>query len=605
MKIKTCLRALYEKAHKNRRLRKKLTKSYVSLFLIMVLMVGTTSAWFVLYDNAIITSGNLELQSASSLRVNKGKQISNNIHIDDFILDEASSVDGRNIYFPVSGSFTTDTLNMIFREGTVGDENVRYVYKDFDLTGTSAMTNVYIKSYKIRVAKNVGTLTSAQRNDDSNYNVYQDELEISYNQSGVPTSQTIPPDCPIRIAFISDSAKTPVVIDPSARVKAYAENSDAVNNISDTGKASVTTTDSDSFLSYYYRTGSPVFSIEGNKQTTVTMVVWLEGTLEHNSKGQAINLNDYIGHEISVDVDIESNFVDMETVTFVDSTVGDDGSSNPNWIANGNAIIAMSYKDPYSSENRYKTVIMTKTDTYEWQAPLPKKAVTGISFYRLSPPNESDVDQGTVFNSWHTYTGVNSQLSSTAQGWRDSTINNGQLQESRTLTDSNNKTYNSTVYTAIRGNGYGDVSHSASDRFEKWLSPCIGYWGYTGSGGSGGGSSGGGGESGGGGGSSSGTYSVSVYVNTGQKNWPEQNANSGSVMHIHFSDGSDFAMTHTGSNRFEKSDMTIAKDVTIDYFYMQHQSGRTNIPVTKEIAITKNFNYTYDLNNEDKLVPNA
>ena len=115
-----------------------------------MLLLGLTFcfAWFTKLNVAETGADFLEFQSTSSLRINKDKSSANRITIPAFTLDEASSLDGRNIYFPLGESFTGNTAEMFFREGNAGDRNIHYVYKDFELKGTSGNTPVYIKSYK-------------------------------------------------------------------------------------------------------------------------------------------------------------------------------------------------------------------------------------------------------------------------------------------------------------------------------------------------------------------------------------------------------------------------------------------------------------------------
>ena len=501
MRCKYFFKAVAVKARRLRKADRKLAKSYVSLFLVMVLILTFSFAWFTKRNTARMGTNLLEFQSASSLRINKDKTSSNKITIPAFTLDEASSVDGRNIYFPLGASFTTTTENMFFREGNMGDENVHYVYKDFPLKGTSGNTPVYIKSYKITVADPAG----ATGTDTSVNGIYQDELKVENDSSGKPLKQLRPPNhCPIRLAFIADSGVRPVVIDPSAQVVDYADNSNAVTLVDDNGVPQLQQTAADSFSTYYYE-HTPLFVIPGGQTLNVTLVVWLEGTLENSDK--------YIGKEISVNIDIESNFAEMDTITFVDGSYGDTDSNVRYWVSNsdnyGEPIIACSYEDPYSDETpkRWKTVIMRKmkekTNDHgaEWQAEIPQKAYTNISFYRLSRQNGST--QATIYNAWHTRTGVGSMTNSNIpNNW----YINGSLQESRRFLDTSTNTYdNSLVYTAVHGNKYSTTSVES-----QRLSPCIGYWSYDP--GSGSSSTGGGGQSGGGGGSSNTTCSTTVIL---------------------------------------------------------------------------------------------
>ena len=152
-----------------------------------------------------------------------------------------------------------------------------------------------------------------------------------------------------------------------------------------------------------------------------------------------------------------------------------------------------------------KTKDKTESNGAEWQAEIPKKAVTKIAFYRLTKQNGST--QATIYNAWHTRSNLSSMVNpSIAQNHPDwYRTNTFDLQETRRFLDTSTNTYdNSLVYTAVHGNGY-EITTTPSER----LSPCIGYWSYDP--GSGSSSTGGGGQTGGGG-SSSTTCSTTVIL---------------------------------------------------------------------------------------------
>ena len=609
MKAKTILKALGTMARQRHFFGKGLIKSYVSLLLVLILGVTSTMAWFSEREAAHLESENLEFQSASSLRINKDKSSTNKITIPAFTLDEASSLDGRNIYFPVDRSFTSNTAEMFFREGNKGDENVHYVYKDFELKGTSGSTPVYIKSYKIVVSTN-GTVMN-----DGIDGIYEDQLEINYNSNGVPQSQKLPPDdCPIRLAFISDSSKTPIVIDPSAQISDrtpvtsggtttypynYAEDSDAVALIDDNGVATTQRTSNDSFSTYYFK-NHPLFTIPGGQNLPVTLVVWLEGTMG--------NCDRYIGKKISIDIDIESNFAEMEDITFIDDTAGDSGSGG-HWIGNDNPIIACSYEDPFSEETpkRWKTVMMTRKsnnssspDYYKWTCRIPKKAVQNISFYRLSKATDKPGEpQGTIYNAWHTSPNIGSMISSAniQNSWYQS--GRFDLQQTRQKTDDYGNHYNSVVYTAVHGNG-----HSITSDPKKRLSPCVGYWDYgssvtptptqapaT--------------ESGGGGGGGT-TAQIGVFVNTGEQTWIDNNCRPGNN-HLYFktANGEKKELTLIGSNYFSWSGpLAVGDEITVftieDNIGTQYRSwdASPTFEVTSEM-VGGGWNVTYSVNRDN------
>lgn len=610
MNVRAFLKALAVKTFGWGKIGKRLARSYVSLFLVIILSVTSTFAWFWERQAAEIHSEELEFQSASSLRINKDKAVGNIIHIDDAIIDEASSVDGRNIYFPLGASFTTTTSEMFFREANAGDRILgdetaqryvdspdlkgHYIYKDFVLKGTSGNTPVYIKSYKIEVSNG----TSGNVNTEVN-GVYQDELIINYT-NGIPMSQTLPPEkCPIRLAFISDSAKTPVVIDPSAHVIDYAENSDAVNLIDDNGVPSSTQrTNADSFASYYYGK-HPLFTIPGGQDLPVTLVVWLEGTIGNSDK--------YIGKKISIDIDIESNFAEMETITFVDQTAGDGGNGG-HWVDHDGTILACSYEDPFSEEDpkRWKTVMMTKSSNYSsdysWTCQIPKKAVSKISFYRLNPGSSPEL-HGTIWNAWHTAPNISAMTgnSSFGSGWLDNSANNGALQTTRQMTDGDGNRYNSVVYTATHGNGLGLIQDSDPEKEKKRLAPGVGYWDYSPGGGtptptqaptqpSGGGSK----------------ALIGVYVKTGNQTWIDTNCRSnGSHLYFKTANGGKHELSRAGSNYFSASVLLdVGDEITqfsiensINSEYRTWDASPTFM--VSSDYVSGGYNVTYEVNNDN------
>jgi hypothetical protein len=453
MKLKERIQNLFITFSDNRLLgKKKLAISYVSLFLVFTLVLVTTVAWFTVKDTASINSQAFSLESSAALRVNDGQEdLSNHLVVKDFKLEEASSVDGRNMFFPSEGNFKDSTSAMKFREGTVGDRNKTYVYKDFKLNADSDMTNVYIKGYNI-------TITSA---DGTVLGKFDGSTEIIRNDKGVPVDQKVYDPCPLRLAFITDSSKTPTVIDPSALIDEHAKNYNAVSSTNMVGSPTTKLSSCKTFSDFYFYSGESLFTLLGQKPLDVTLVAWFEGAYEDQSV-----YDKYAGASVTIDVELESNYNDMEAITFIDKTKGDDGKENP-WIKTNDCIVTMQYKDTDATQ---KTVVMKdlgEVNGYNtWTAALPKDVITDISFFRFSTTNNI------IYNSWHTKKDVNNELSDTAKGWIDDNVDNKDLyplQESRIVNGNR-----SLVYTARRGNGYGKTDST----FER-LSPCIGYWDYS------------------------------------------------------------------------------------------------------------------------------
>lgn len=598
MKLKTAVSKAQNMFCDRRLCSKRLTTSYVSLFLVFLLIITATISWFTVSDTASVDSDAFMMEAASGLRVNDGEELKNHIRLDNMILAEASSVDGRNMFFPAEGNFSNKTEEMKFREGNVGDKNVLYTHKDFTLKGDSGITYVYIKSYKVSVKRREGTEIVDE--------VFDGSTKITYNENGVPISQENHAECPIRMSFISDSSKEPVVLDPSALVTQYVKKYDAVYSTDENGVAYTQISDGYSFSDYYFGTGRPLFTLKGTEPVSASMVVWLEGTSEV--------VDQYAGQPISVDIELESNWTEMDYVVFIDNTLGDDGKeSSGHWINSDNScIVIMTYKDVDASTAEkpvMKSVVMKQAfgSTTEWSAPIPKNVKTDISFYRYSLTKE------TIFNSWHTRVGVNTSLSENkiALGWAKEIVTESGLQEYRTAsgTDDGNLEH---TYTARRGNGYGFVEDNDPELQKKRLSPCVGYWGtppkqqettvapteQT---------------------TSQGEttapattappsgdeVTISLIKLETIKPWVLQNITaSGYTLNMQLTDGTQIPMelAPDETNIYQITNLTIAKGKTIKYFVLT-KSGKDPKPLALDamVQITNNHNIIFQMQNDDTI----
>lgn len=457
---------------------KKVTTSYVALFLVLSIFAVSTFSWFTIRDTATIDSDTFSLESAAGMRVNKGEEIRNTITVKQAKLKEASSVDGRNMFFPVDRGYgdkgqSVDTSEMKFREGTVGDKNDGYIYSDFTLTGqTGGQVEVYVKSYKVEV-----------ENKNGETEVYDGATHITVDGNKKPSTYLAYQNpCPIRIAFIRNSAEASTVIDPTAIIDSYADECQAVSSVNSLGSATTTKAKGRSFSDYYFGTGAPLFTLDGLKSQNITMVAWLEATGE--------NCDAYVDQNVSITVELESNWKDMEYVTFVDKTKGDadnDENTELMWVGNAGCFLVMTYYD--ENFQNPKSVVMSESKSdgkkpIEWIAYLPKDKITNISFMRYSKVKEkikldgtNDVEVGRIYNVWHTTAEVNTWIAANKSGngkkaydW-SLDINKNGLQTYRT--DDGTATGNKeNTYYAVHGNGYGDTPTVAEN-----VAPCIGYWG--------------------------------------------------------------------------------------------------------------------------------
>ena len=496
---------------------KKAAYSYISLFLVIMVLIGTTVSWFTAQDNATVKSDAMNFKSGTGLRVNDGEDITNHIKVEGFLLDEASSVDGRNIFLPNGNLKSGVTGDMLYREATVGDKNKRFMYTNFNLRGDSENTNVYVKSYTITVG-------------DQTFN---GSTQITFDDSGLVPLDTVHHEkCPVRIAFIEDSQDTPKVFDPTAIVDQYANTYNAVSKTNLEGKMlSTSESTSVSFAHNYFINNTPLFQLDDSKIHDITLVAWLEGTGE--------NCDKYEGQKISIDLELESNWDDMEWITFVDQTKGDSTGALQQWVGDGECLVTMTYKDVTTTGEPYRTVVMNPVDYktvdgkqqgIKWQAPIPKDVVTDITFNRYDATSEI------IYNAWYTKDNVQAMWNKVTNRPNPITLDKD-LEGSRRKADGTN----CTTYTAQRGNGFS-TTKIASER----LSPSVGYWGSGTSSGGGGSGSGGSGTGGGGtGGTEATDLKVTVYLNANDnKQWIRDNLKSGNYeMRVVFDNGTTAAMT--------------------------------------------------------------
>lgn len=461
---------------------KKVTTSYVALFLVLSIFAVSTFSWFTIRDTATIDSDPFTLDSAAGMRVNKGEEIRNTITVQNAKLKEASSVDGRNMFFPVDRGYgdegqSVDTSEMKFREGTVGDKNDGYIYSDFTLTGqTGGQVEVYVKSYKVEVT-----------NKNGEKEVYDGATHITVDGNRPSSYLAYQNPCPIRIAFIRNSAEASTVIDPTAIIDSYADECQAVSSVNSLGSATTAKAKGRSFSDYYFGTGAPLFTLDGLKSQNITMVAWLEATGE--------NCDAYVGQPVSITVELESNWKDMEYVTFVDKTKGDtkdDENTELRWVGNNECFLVMTYYDENFTNPKSVVMSASKTEVkdgkpqpIEWIAYLPKDIKTNISFMRYSKVKEKivldqskgEVEVGRIYNVWHTTAKVNEWIEANKIGkgkqaydWSQKINKNG-LQTYRTEYGNAEDKIENTYY-AVHGNGYGSTTTVAEN-----VAPCIGYWG--------------------------------------------------------------------------------------------------------------------------------
>ena len=142
----------------------------VAMIEVLVLVAISTYAWFTVSQEKSANTGIITVDADSGLDIEfKNANYDDQINLWDYVPDDfeftpVSSLDGRNVFVPTSGTFeSTATNNIKFREGTVNDINTKYIDVDFMLTNqTDEDVNVYLNDNSHFKVYSGGTNTNSR-----------------------------------------------------------------------------------------------------------------------------------------------------------------------------------------------------------------------------------------------------------------------------------------------------------------------------------------------------------------------------------------------------------------------------------------------------------
>ena len=162
---------------------------------VIILVVISSYAWFAVSQEKEANTGVITADADSGLDIDfKNANYDDEINIwdyveDDFKFEPVTSLDGRNVYIPTSGTFSShDTKTMRFREGTVNDINTKYLNIDFMLTNTtSSVMEVYLNNnskFKVwngSTQQNSRALRLAFYQNDGNHGIVDSSILTNTN----------------------------------------------------------------------------------------------------------------------------------------------------------------------------------------------------------------------------------------------------------------------------------------------------------------------------------------------------------------------------------------------------------------------------------------
>ncbi len=335
----------------------KFALSVLALVEVVALAVGITFSWMEGGKRGKIEEEGITISSSSNLTMFYKDEITNDITLDPCKLEEVSSKDGRNFFFPMLDTESNQTANMTFREGTAADRNKRYISVDFDLKAGDTTAKVFLGS---------GTL-------------------LSSNNSKVLNA--------LRMSFSLNDGSEPIVFKPNQMPGISGVTFKPVISVSDGGKAVQGTQTTKGYGDYYYKGASstPIFTVDAKQTKHITLNIWLEGTEIDSDVVAEQDLKIYIDFTTSVD--------DLKKYNFVDNTHGVDDPIPEYWITNkdnyqGQSYPTMMYVYDKTSDRYYA---MNKSANYStdhtWTAYVPD-TITDFTFRRYC------VDIDNWWNEW-------------------------------------------------------------------------------------------------------------------------------------------------------------------------------------------------------------
>lgn len=272
-------------------------------------------------------------------------------------LQECSSLDGRNFFFPTSESVNSgSTNNMIYRAGTDADKNTKYVSKDFHVVSFS-QAKLYI---------DIGSAVTCANNYIKNA---------------------------LRISLNFNDGTNPVLLcgAPEGYQREVAQSA-PVTEITSAGTPTTGGIVAHTFGEYSVNSENPVATFDGAETKRVTVSVWLEGTDADCTSEQITNA------DISINLILTTDSNYTKQVTFVDhtpnkwiSTVPEGSTSNIKMFAIDKSTFTGT---DYKSGTRYSMNKAADGITYTTKLP---ETVTDVIFARFDP---DDPSQG--YNYWAT-----------------------------------------------------------------------------------------------------------------------------------------------------------------------------------------------------------
>lgn len=337
--IKNKLRELY--IHN-----KKICLSIIALLEAILIITAATFSWIEgTKDGYVKDTGSTVSAGAGLLFKTLDGAPLTKLELPEVKLEDCSSIDGRNFYFPISESEVSSTATSLkFRAGTDADVNTKYISQDF-IVEALATSKIYIDGFS--------------------------SVECDSNPEILKA---------LRISLNFNDGKEPIVLCPGLISDPTVKTTSAVSSISQYGLATLQNTTAYAFNKYGFNTGNPVAVINSGETKRVTFTMWLEGTdidcVLENIPSNTIKVNLILSTLENPTQEIK--FIDYSPNSWVNDT-----ADNKN--------INM-YVIDESNEKRY--IMSVDSDGITYRANIPIN-VEDVYFARFDPTDET-----LNYNSW-------------------------------------------------------------------------------------------------------------------------------------------------------------------------------------------------------------
>lgn len=340
---------------------RRLMLSLISLIVASVVLVTMTFSWFSV-KTSNLEATNFRLDCGKGLRVNDtGTSRLSFSQVDGYLIP-ASSVDGRNLYFPADGSdFSNVTEQMTFRSANVGDKNVNYIQIDFSLTAQQNHTALYINEEK--------TSIKVQSEGEQSWSIPQaaalrSALWSSTAEGGIPNTPIVfnPTASTVRTAAVEDVDRSTGAYISSGRQVAHA-------------------------FSEYAFGGEPVATLSKGVETKFSYIIWLEGT-DPKCTDKIMN------KKVQINLSFTTSWDKTQTIRFEDRTGEALADKKIKALMDNHYTLTLRYEDPnrasdYTDFSMYP--YRTDSGNYTWSCNIPGDMTNKIYFI-LRPTSASNGD---------------------------------------------------------------------------------------------------------------------------------------------------------------------------------------------------------------------